>query len=176
MILIIIMTGCALVPSNNIVGLKAHQLEASELNGIWINGDSAIRIKVIDPTNGIVNITVFEENERDEKMNIQIMKGKSWLYYNWLFENTDKDKYFYWGRIQISENRIITWHPSNDAFSKAIKEGIIKGAINKDDVTVTEAGSAKLTDSSINIVNMIESSDKSYFLWDDPIIFTKLRK
>jgi len=57
------------------------------------------------------------------------MKGKSWLYFNMLPEKDDKDAEYIWGRIQINDNRIIFWHASNDAFTKAVNDRKIKGTI-----------------------------------------------
>ena len=109
------------------------------------------------------------------------MKGKTWLYFNMLPEEDDsKNAEYIWGRIQINDNKLIFWHAAKDAFTKAIKDRKIKGTIEKkkqengklsfDTSTVT------LTDSAKNIINLVESSDKSFFLWDEPIVFIKLTK
>jgi hypothetical protein len=110
---------------------------------------------------------------------IKIMKGNSWLYFNILPDKDSKDDYI-WGRFQIKDNKLIFWHASNEAFTKAIKERKIKGMIEKkkqgNGKLSFDTTTVSLTDSAKNIINLVESSDKSFFLWDEPVVFIKLTK
>jgi hypothetical protein len=82
--------------------------------------------------------------------------------------------------LQLNENKIIFWHTTSEAFAKAIEERKIKGTIKKemqeDGKFSFTASTVILTDSAKNIINMIETSDKLFFLWDEPVIFIKLIK
>lgn len=171
--------GCPVV-SKNIVGLEEYKLDAQKINGTWINDEGAILIKAIDPEKGIIKIVSLEDKEKIETLKLKIMKGNSWLYFNILPDADSKDDYFMWGRIQINENKIIFWHTSEEAFTKAIKERKIKGTIEKKKQKNGElsfdTSMVTLTDSAKNIVNLVESSDKSFFLWDEPVVFIKLTK
>jgi hypothetical protein len=173
-----VLMGCPVV-SKNIVGLEDCKLDAQKINGTWINDEGAIFIKAIDPEKGIIKIVILEDKEKIDTVKIKIMKGKAWLYFNILPEKDSKDDYI-WGRFQLKDNKLIFWHPSNEAFTKAIKERKVKGTTEKkkqeDGKLSFDTYTVTLTDSAKNIINMVESSEKSFFLWDEPIVFIKLTK
>ncbi len=115
-----------------------------------------------------------------ESVKIKIMKGKSWLYFNILPEKESKDNDYMWGRFQLGENRIIFWHTASQAFTKAIEQRKIDGVIkkeNQEDAKLSLTTSTTiLTDSAENIINLVETSDKCFFSWDEPVFFIKLTK
>jgi len=172
-------TGCPVV-SKNIVGLEDYKLDAQKIDGTWINQDGAMLIKTLEPDKGIIKIIFLEDKEDVETAKIKIMKGKSWLYFNILPEEGEKEPEYLWGRIEIEEGRIIFWHASNDAFTKAIKERKIKGTIEKkkqiNGKLSFDSSTIILADSAKNIINLVESSDKTYFFWDEPVVVIKLTK
>jgi len=173
-----VLMGCPVV-SKNIVGLEDCKLDAQKIDGTWINDEGAILIKAIDPEKGIIKIFFLEDKEKTETLMMKIMKGNSWLYFNIMPEKDSKDDYI-WGRFQIKDNKLIFWHPSNEAFTKAIKDRKIKGTIEKkkqeNGKLSFDTSTVILTDSAKNIINLVESPDKSFFLWDEPVVFIKLTK
>lgn len=173
------LTGCPVV-SKNIVGLEDYKIDAQKIDGTWINQDGAMLIKTLDAQKGVIKIIFLEDQEDIEKATIKIMKGKAWLYFNMLPEDSDKEPEYLWGRIAIEEGRIIFWHAANDAFAEAVKKRKIKGKINnKKQISGEmsfETSTVILTDSAKNIINLVETSDKNYFVWDDPNVFIKLAK
>ena len=178
-LLSLVITGCPAV-SKNIVGLTDYKLDTKKIEGTWINDEGAMLIKVIDQDKGILKIFPLEDKEKIETMKIKIMKGNAFLYFNILPEEESKDNEYIWGRIQINDNRLIFWHASNEAFTRAIDKKIIKGTVKKekqeDGKFCFTTSSAIITDSAENIINLVESSDKSYFIWDEPSVFFKLTK
>ncbi|MGA2526525.1 MAG: hypothetical protein ABSF79_07910 [Smithellaceae bacterium] len=177
-LILAVLMGCPVV-SKNIVGLQDFKLDAQKIDGTWINDEGAILVKAIDPEKGIIKIVFLEDKEKVETLMLKIMKGNSWLYFNILPEKDSKDDYI-WGRFQIKDNKLIFWHPSNEVFTKAIKERKIKGTIEKkkqeNGKLSFDTSTVSLTDSAKNIINLVESSDKSFFLWDEPVVFIKLAK
>lgn len=173
-----VLMGCPVV-SKNIVGLEDCKLDASKIDGTWINDEGAILIKTTDPEKGIIKMIFLEDRDKIETLMMKITKGNSWLYFNILPEKDSKDDYI-WGRFQIKDNKLIFWHPSNEAFTKAIKERKIKGTIEKkkqeNGKLSFDTSAVILTDSAKNIINLVESSDGSFFLWDEPVVFIKLTK
>jgi hypothetical protein len=178
-LLVAILTGCP-VNSKNIVGLQDFKLDAQKMDGTWINDEGAILIKTLEPDKGIIKITFLEDREKIETVKIKIMKGKSWLYFNILPEVESKDSDYTWGRVQLNDNRIIFWHTASEAFTKAIEERKIQGIIKKekqeDGKFSFTTSTVILTDSAANIINLVEKSDKSFFSWDEPVVFIKLTK
>ncbi|HDQ03959.1 MAG TPA: hypothetical protein ENN23_05225 [Deltaproteobacteria bacterium] len=173
------LAGCPVV-SKNIVGLEDYTLDAQKIDGTWINEDGAMMIKTLDAEKGMIKIIFLEDKEDIEKATIKIMKGKKWLYFNMLPEESDKEPEYLWGRISIEDNRIIFWHTANDPFAEAVKKRKIKGKIdNKKQISGEmsfETSTVILTDSAKNIINLVESSEKNYFAWDDPTVIIKLTK
>src|SRR4030066_956562 len=159
-------TGCPVV-SKNIVGLEDYKLDAQKIDGTWINQDGAMLIKTLEPDKGIIKIIFLEDKEDIETAKIKIMKGKSWLYFNILPEESDKEPGYIWGRIVIEEGRIIFWNAANDAFTEAVKKRKIKGKIdNKKEISGKlsfEKSTVILTDNAKNIINLVESAEKNYF-------------
>ena len=178
-LLVATLTGCP-VNSKNIVGLQDFKLDAQKLDGTWINDEGAILIKTIEPDKGIIKITFLEDREKIETVKVKIMKGKSWFYFNILPDAESKDSDYMWGRMQLNDNKIIFWHTASDVFTKAIEERKIKGIIKKekqkDGKFSFTTSTVILTDSAINIVNLVETSDKCFFSWDEPVVFIKLTK
>jgi len=174
-----LLMGCPVV-SKNIVGLQEFKIDAQKIDGTWISDEGAILIKTIDAEKGIIKITFLEDREKLESVKIKIMKGKSWLYFNILPEKESKDKDYMWGRFQLGENRIIFWHTASQAFTKAIEQRKIDGVIkkeNQEDAKLSLTTSTTiLTDSAENIINLVETSDKCFFSWDEPVFFIKLTK
>jgi len=174
-----VLMGCP-VTSKNIVGLQEFKLDAQKIDGTWINDEGAILIKTIEPDRGIIKITFLEDKEKIESVKIKIMKGTAWLYFNILTEKESKDSDYTWGRLQLSENKIIFWHTASEAFTKAIEESKIQGIIKKekqeDGKFSFTTSTVILTDSAANIIKLVETSDKSFFLWDEPVVFIKLTK
>ena len=173
-----VLMGCPVV-SKNIVGLEEYKLDAQKIDGAWINDEGAILIKAIDPEKGVIKIVFLEDKEKIEILMMKIMKGNSWLYFNILSDKDSEDNYI-WGRLEVKDNKLIFWHASNEAFTKAIKDRKIKGTIEEkkqeNGKLSFDTSTVILTDSAKNIINLVESSDKSFFLWDEPVIFIKLTK
>lgn len=173
------LTGCP-VTSKNIIGLQEFKLDAQKIDGTWINDEGAIFIKAIEPDKGIIKIAILEDREKIESVKIKIMKGTAWLYFNVLPEAESKDSDYTWGRFQLNDNKIIFWHTTSEAFAKAIEERKIKGIVKKekqeDGKFSFTTSTVVLTDSAKNIINLVETSDKSYFSWDEPVVFIKLTK
>jgi hypothetical protein len=174
-----LLVGCPVV-SKNIVGLEDYKLDAQKIDGTWINEDGAMLIKTLDAEKGLIKIIFLEDKEDIETAKMKIMKGKKWLYFNMLPEESDKEPEYLWGRISIEGRRIIFWHAANDAFEEAVKTRNIKGIVDKkkeiSGKLSFETSTVILTDSAKNIINLVESSDKNYFVWDDPTVFIKLAK
>ena len=179
MFIVIMLTGCPVV-SKNIVGLEEYKLDAQKIDGTWINQDGAMLIKTLKPDKGIIKIIFLEDKDDIETLKLKIMKGKSWLYFNILPEEDEKEPEYLWGRIEIKEGRIIFWNAANEPFAQAVKKHKIKGKIdNKKHINGKlsfETSTVILTDSAKNIINLVEAAEKNYFVWDDPTVIIKLTK
>ena len=159
----LLVMGCT-IPTKNMVGLQDYKLDTRQIDGTWINSDGALTLKVMEADKGIVRVFILDSKEKPEILDIKIMKGKTWLYFNLMPEGNRTE--INWGKVKIEENRIIAWHPSNKAFIKAIEEKKLLGTIKPE----------LITDTAKNIVDLVESSESIYFQWEDPIFLIKLSK
>ena len=184
LIIIVLLTGCT-VYSKNIVGDEQCKLDPKKINGYWTlakesnDTKKAFLLKVIDSDKGIVQITILEDKDKVGPIKVKITKGKLWTYFNVIhFSKIKDDDLYIWGRVKIEDNAFIYWFPSDDAFIKAIKENVIMG---KENNNTDNSGKSSLwhhvvlTDSSKNIVDLIEDSERNYFHWDEPMYFIKKR-
>jgi len=181
-LLIITLTGCSYVTSQNPVGLENYPLKTDDWNGTWLNEDGTVKINVIDESTGIIEIAWIEKKEKElkfESVKAKIMKGNKWLYANILDNsNNQQDNHYFWIKLKKEKNKVILWHPSVAAFKEAVDKNKIKAIINKNrtiDGTREITESIKLIDTSKNIVNLLENSGSEYFIWDEPLILIKLK-
>jgi len=163
--LLLMVMGCT-IPSKNIVGLQEYKVDPLQIDGTWINSDGAVALKVMEPEKGIVRAIFLENKENPEIFTLQIMRGKSWLYFNLFADKKRTADEFYWGKVKIEENKITAWHPSDKAFIKAIEEGKLLGTVRP----------PRITDSAKNIVDLVESSESALFQWEEPMFLIKLAK
>ena len=180
LILIIFLLGCGGgVVSKNIVGFEPYPLSPKELDGTWLNPEGAIVVKVIDPKNGIARVSFVQEADdfgKIENIKLQIMKGNSWLYVNMSLNDHPSNTLYKWGRVIKKKNTIVLWNPSMGDFIKAIRQNKIKGSIiekegkEKGVKVITEV---RITDKAKNLIELIESNDGKYFIWDDPTFFIR---
>jgi hypothetical protein len=163
--ILLMVTGCT-IPSKNLVGLQEYPVDPQQMDGTWINSDGAVVLRVVEPEKGIVRMIFLEDKETPEIFTVKIMKGKSWLYFNLLSEKNQAENMFLWGKVSIEKNKIIAWLPSDNAFIKAIAEGKLLGTVKP----------PCLADSAKNIIELVESSEKTFFEWEEPMLLIKLAK
>ena len=180
----VFLAGCAGVTSKYPIGLEDYKLDAQAIDGMWINNEGAVYLKVIDADKGIFRFTLLKEEQgsvKTDSVNVKIMKGNSWLYFNMLPDNNAQAGSYLWGRIVLKDNKLIMWWPLKEAFVKAVEEKKIGGTIKTSkvqdgDKTHDQSDSVLLTDEPKKIIDLIETSDKSFFQWDSPTFFIRMIK
>ena len=85
---------------------------------------------------------------------------------------------YLWGRVVINDRSIAYWLPSMGPFVQAIEQkrlaGIFKEIANDDGTT--RVSSVLVTDTPKNLITLIETYDRTYFDWDDPVFLLKITK
>ncbi len=185
---IVFLTSCATVVSKYPIGLEKYAITSEAWKGTWLSHDGVIKIKVIDETNGIIQLAWIEDKDKEfklETITIQLLTGKKWHYANVLeMDNqTAKEEYF-WGKIKKDESQIIFWFPSTEAFSKAAESKKISAIISKSGKSTNgkeitqDVGSGKvlLLDEPGKIIDLIEKEESQFFYWEDPLVLIKLHE
>ena len=190
-----VLSGCAGgVLSKNLVGLEDYRLDPEKIDGTWIGDGGALLLKTVDRDKGILKVIILEDpgdafSLKEGPIEVRILKGKEWLYFNLLPPKGDKaspyddktvasEDSYRWGRIVINDRSIVYWFPSMEPFVQAVEQkrmtGILKETANDDGTT--RVSSVLVTDTPKNLIELIETYDKTYFHWDDPVFLLKITK
>ena len=184
---IFVVAGCAGgVLSKNLVGLEDYRLDPEKIDGTWIGDGGALLLKTVDRDKGILKVIILEAPSdtyslKEGPIEVRILKGKEWLYFNILprkDEKATKDESYRWGRVVINDRSIVYWYPFMDSFVQAIEQkrlaGFIKQKVNDDGTS--RLSSVLVTDTPKNLVELIETYDRTFFHWDDPVFLLKITK
>ncbi|MCI5208171.1 MAG: hypothetical protein D3910_05140 [Candidatus Electrothrix sp. ATG2] len=173
-----LLTGCAVVTSDNIIGNAPTQLSPENWNGTWRNEDTVLQVKVLDAENGLIKIAWFEDKDKDlqaDSITVQIRKGEKWEYLTLLEGSIYKDigKYC-WGRVKKESKRLLFWFPDPERFEQAVQAKILTGEVMKTKKENTPSTHIKLSGPAQDIIRQVESGKGDYFLWDTPLTFLKI--
>jgi hypothetical protein len=191
----VVLTGCAGgVLSKNLVGLEDYRLDPKKIDGTWIGDGGALLLKTVDRDKGILKVIVLEDpgdafSLKEGPMEIKIMKGKEWLYFTILSPRDDtvppgnvkpdgSENAYLWGRVVINDRSIVYWLPSMGPFVQAIEQKMLAGILEQkvNDDGTSRASSVLITDTPKNLITLIETYDRTYFDWDDPVFLLKVTK
>ncbi len=176
-------SGCSTVVSKYPIGTENYNASPDSWNGTWLSDDEFIRIKVIDPSNGILKVAWIEEKENDlklESFTCQIKKGEKGLYLNVRdMPNEDFEGFYLWGKVKKENQKILFWLPSIRGFNKAYEAKKLKAIIEKtkpDKSGNQNVERIKLLEDSNSILDIIENNSGEYFDLENPIILIKIVK
>lgn len=166
-LVLLTISGCNAVLSKRPVGEHPARIVAKEWEGNWITTDGVIKIKVIDADKGTLR-TSWLEDDKDgnpalKSAEIEIRESEGWLLAN---TREEKGRGYVWGRIQNEDRQIVIWSPNDKLFAQAVKDGILPGRLEGDEVI--------LGDLKPQHLKIITSTEKGVlFSWDKPSIFVK---
>ena len=179
--LFLLLGGCSSVTTNNIIGTNPLVLTEEKWNGTWLHGNGTVTFKVLDSEKGLLQLVWLDDKNGKyvaNAMTVQIMEGMEWNYLN-VIESEERKKHpdsYLWGRVKKERNILYFWYPKVEHFKIAVNENLIKGWTLTDDKgnSYDESG-VELSDSSGNIIALVEANEAKYFEWDSPIVLIKLQ-
>ena len=161
----IIFTSC--VYTKFPIGIQNCKIVSQDWEGIWVNQEVALYIKVSDSKNGVLDVAWIELDNQHFKL--ETMKVYLKKYKNWLFANVkDKEEkgLYLWAKIDKKDNLILIWLPNLDKFKKLVKNKILPGSISKYDVTLDKF--------TLKDYELLTSDNYGcLFEWQEPIILFK---
>lgn len=176
----LLVAGCAVVTSENIIGDTPVQLSPEAWDGTWKNEDTALQLKVLDAEKGLLKIAWFEDKDgelKPESLTVQIRKGEQWEYLTLLegelYNDLTLEKYC-WGRIEKQGKRILFWLPNPERFELAVQSNALEGKVIKVKKENYPSTHVKLTGSPQKLIQQVESGGGEYFLWDKPLTLLKI--
>lgn len=172
---ILLLTGCSTVVSKYPIGLEPFIPSKEQIEGIWLNDNETIKIKLINESQGIVKFAWIEDKASDFKLETvtgKLLKGNKGVYINSLGQpGDDFGGYYIWGKIQFNNNKIIIWPPSFESFKLAFENKKIKAIAEKNNNGIIT--DIKLVDKPKVIIDLIENNSR-FFDWENPIILIKM--
>lgn len=159
--------GCNAVLSKHPVGDNPARIETKEWEGNWTTTDGAVKLDVLDADRGILRASWVEDGKNGapalKSAEIEIRESGGWLIAN---TREEKGRGYLWGRIKTEDRQIIVWSPDERLFAKAVKDGVLPGRVEGEDVI--------LDDLKPHHLKVITATEKGVlFSWDRPAIFVK---
>ena len=163
--------GCSAVFSKRPVGEKPAKIVAKDWEGNWVTSDGAVKLKVVDADKGRLKISWLEDDEKGNtaiKMaDVELWQSGDWLFASTKDENKGQSRGYVWGRIKNEDRQIIVWLPDDKLFKQLVKNGVLPGKIDGDDVLLDELKPQHL--------KIITSGERGVlFSWDKPAVFLKV--
>jgi len=166
-LMLMVTSGCNAVLSKRPVGENPARIAVKEWEGNWITTDGLLRIKVLDADKGTLKVSWLEDDKDGnpglKTAEIEIRESEGWLLAN---TREEKGRGYVWGRIQNQDRQIVIWSPDDRLFAQAVKDGVLPGRIDGDEVI--------LGDLKPQHLKIITSNEKGVlFSWNKPSIFVK---
>ena len=166
-LLVLAACGCNSVLSKRPVGDGPARIETKEWEGNWTTSDGAVRLEVLNADKGILRASWIED-ARDgtpamKSAEIEVRESGGWLIAS---ARDEAGRGYLWGRIKNENRQIIVWSPDERLFAKAVKDGVLPGKIEGEDVILDD-----LKPHHLKVITATESG--ILFSWDKPSIFVK---
>lgn len=165
--IIVVLSGCHAVTSDQPVGDEAYPISKPDWNGLWLNEDGVVHFQVLNEAEGIIRIA-FVESEDDtlkfESGEVLLRRHGDQVIANM---KLDEDCRYYWGRIQKNESQLIFWEPEFEKIKKLLKTGRIGGELDDNEITLRDITPAQLD-------LLFSEEEEVYFNWDEPLVLIRL--
>jgi len=163
--------GCNSVISKRPVGEKPARIVAKEWEGNWVTTDGAVKVKVVDADQGILEVAWLEDDKQGNSTlktaDIEVRESRGWLFAN--TKEEDKGRGYLWGRIRNEDGQMMVWSPDETLFKQLMKEGVFPGKVDGDDVILED-----LKPQHLKIITSGEGG--VLFSWHEPTVFMKVGK
>jgi hypothetical protein len=168
-LLLAISCGCNAVISSHPVGEKPARIVAKDWEGNWETTDGAVRVKVVDANKGLLKTFWIEDDKQGnptmKTAEVELRESGDWLFASTREEG--KKRGYLWGRIKNEDRQIIVWLPDENIFRQMVKDSVLAGKLDGDDVLLGELKPQHL--------KIVKSGEKGVlFDWDKPAVFVKM--
>ena len=163
-----LLSGCVSVRVATPLGETPVALAAAEWDGMWVNQQGTLFIKVVDAANGRLQLA-WPKDEANrlslESTEVVLRQSGDWTFAS--LKMNPEDKLYIWARIKKDEYGIVIWLPDPKKFAGLVREGRLPGkADEKDNVVLGELTPAHM--------KLITSGEKGILLkWENPLILIR---
>ena len=168
-LLLSLAAGCSAVYAPAPVGERPHAAAPDEWEGVWIHGDGAVAVSVVDETNGTIRLGWIEAGDEMERKTLDVVLRESG---DWVFASArdpEKDgSPWLWGRLKKDGARALLWAPDTGRFRALVEQGALPGSVGEKDGEVL-LGELRPADYEA----IRAGANGVLFDWDDPILFRR---
>jgi hypothetical protein len=172
-LLLLVLSGCVLTKTplgDAPLNLSGHE---SEWEGTWFDGEGAVRVKVEDAAQGILQAGWVDEHEGNlvfTTIRFQLRKTADRLYANFELKGLNPPQayrdYLVPARITLENRRLEFWLMDDEVVGDMVRKGAIPGRVESDVVIVDKLYEAQLMSGTDNCRKLFE--------WAHPRSFYKL--
>jgi hypothetical protein len=159
--------GCSSVFTTQPIGETPWNIAANAdaWEGTWNHAEGAIRVVVVDGSNGLIRIGWVEKSGKKLKCEsgvVYLREAGEWAFANFQGDEWDEKDRYLWGRIERKDRVALVWGPVVDKFRQLVAEGRLPGVTNV------------LSALSSNHLQLITSESEGFlFNWAEPMVFWK---
>jgi hypothetical protein len=164
----LILTGCARVIVPEPAGERPVALVPAEWSGLWLAGDAALRIEVLDAEKGALRLVWIEGGKTPKLETAEVLireSGDNRFASMRVNEITNAVRYVF-GRIKKEKRQMVAWMPDPAAMKSWVQAGKLPGKIEGHDVHLGALTSEHL--------GRIVAVTNGLLDWDDPLVFFRL--
>lgn len=170
------LTGCAAVYVESPVGDKPVMLDAAEWDGFWIGGGETVAsIKVIDPQEGMLRMSVIEyESGGKTRLDSDIVYIREWKHFLFAsvpIQREGQSPLFYWARLDRDDDRVTFWIPNHHKIKALVQVGKLPGRIEQDKDKDVVLGN--LDDAHYRILT--SEAEGVLYQWDNPGVLIRIQ-
>ena len=167
---VLFMAGCSSVTMKEPFPESAlSEKEQSQLTGTWRLDETVMQVAFT--SNGVPWLAVTEWKDNDfvlNKSRLHFTKHNDALYVCMPSEPGDTNEFFF-AEVQTDGNKAFVWIPDADFFAGLVKNGTLKGAVEKD----KHSKSITLDNNALEILEFV-STNRAAFDYRNPLLFQKL--
>jgi hypothetical protein len=181
--LLLLSFGCDVVYVSEPIGESPHPIDAAEWEGSWIVGEGVAWLRVIDETQGTIELMTIEVEKESEpelqRMKIFLRESDDGRFFSVEepMEEAENDaadadrktpppRRYHWGIFRRDEAHLIAWLPRLDRFKALVEEGALPGE-------VLEGGDVLLGPLEAEHLALIQSEEDRLFSWKEPFVMTR---
>lgn len=166
--------GCSAVYSPVPVGDKPTNIDSvrEEWEGTWLHADGAMTVKVVDGSNGVLQVGWIEDQQgglKHETASVFLRSGAGWTFASIKPQGETNDNRYVWARIEKQERQAILWGPDVKKFKALVQDGVIPGKVQDGDVVL-----GGLTSNHLHLIT--SETNGVVFDWDHPFALIKSGK
>jgi hypothetical protein len=164
----LVLAGCARVIVPEPAGEKPVALVPSEWNGLWLAGDNALRIEVLDAEKGLLRLAWIEDGKTPklETADVHIRESGDHRFASMRVNEITNAVRYVFGRIKKEKRQMVAWMPDSAAMKSWVQAGKLPGKIEGHDIHL-----GALTPEHLGRIVAVTNG---LLDWDGPLVFSRL--